>query len=149
MNPKFPLYLKSSIDRVVTAFAQPLNLPVVDLDASALLAELLESDAPAIVWAMGTLSEAPKDPLWFVDFDIGAKTSHDPAQYQSMDILGSIAGLFTIGTSITVEDYTGDTNDGEVYGDIYITNISASPSQPDRLSGIRLLNVQARAISHG
>ena len=148
MGSKFHLYLKSSIDHKAVQIANTLGIPVVDLDSSGLVAELLESDAPAVVWAMGNLTEAPMDPLWFLDFDIGAKTSHDPAQYKSMDITGVLADAFRVGTTIQVRDYTGDTPGTEVHGEVIINGVAASPSQPDRLSGVRLINVQARAVRY-
>lgn len=145
---KFPLCVKSTIDYVTMQLANELSLHVVDMDSAGLFAELLESDAPAIVWAIGSLSEAPIDPLWYVDFDIGAKTSLDPAQYKSLDIVSEISDAFKVGSQYTVKDYSGDTAGGEV-GRLFITAVIASPSQPDRLSGVRLINVQARAMRTG
>lgn len=142
---KFPLYVKSSIDHLATQIAAGLGLPVIDLDSAGLFAELLDSDQTAIVWAIGTLSEAPLDPLWFLDFDIGAKTSLDPAQYKSLDVLSELSAALRVGAEIMVRDYTGDIA-GPPAGRLFVSGVVASPSQPDRLSGLRLLNVQARAI---
>lgn len=143
---KFPLFVKSSIDHLAVQLADSNDLPVVDLDSAGLVAELMESDQTAIVWAIGGLSEGPMDPLWFLDFDIGVKTSHDPAQYKSLDVTSLLTDVFRVGSSIPVRDYSGDTASEQVYGEIFITNTVASPLQPDRLSGVRLLNVQARVI---
>lgn len=145
---KFPLCVKSTLDYVAVQLANELNLPVVDMDSAGLFAELLDSDQPAIVWAIGSLSEAPSDPLWYVDFDIGAKTSVDPAQYRSLDIVSEISDAFRVGTQFTVRDYSGDTA-GNPVGQMFVTAVIASPSQPDRLSGVRLINVQARAMRTG
>lgn len=143
---RFPLYVKSSIDKLAFDLGSSNDLPVVDLDSAALVAELLDSDQTAILWAMGNLSESPMDPLWYVDFDIGVKTSHDPAQYKSLDVTSMIASAFGVNTNIQIKDYSGDNPPTEVFGNLVITSIVASPSQPDRLSGIRLLSVQGRAI---
>jgi hypothetical protein len=140
--------VKSTLDYTAMQIAQTLSLPVVDMDSAGLFAELLDSDATAIVWAIGSLSEAPTDPLWFVDFDIGAKTSLDPAQYKSLDVVGTLTATFKVGKEITVKDYSGNTA-GPAVGSLFITNVIASPSQPDRLSGVRLINVQARAMRTG
>ena len=148
MNSKFHLYLKSSIDQKAVQIANALGVAVVDLDSSGLVAELLESDAPAVVWAMGNLTEAPMDPLWYLDFDIGAKTSHDPAQYKSMDITGVLADAFRVGTTIPVKNYTGTSPGTDIHGEVIVSSVAASPSQPDRLSGVRLINVQARAVRY-
>lgn len=142
---KFPLCVKSTLDFVTTQLATELGLPVVDMDSAGLFAELLDSDQSAIVWAIGSLSEAPIDPLWYVDFDIGAKTSLDPAQYKSLDIVSEISDAFKVGTEFVIKDYSGDTA-GAMQGRLFVTAVVASPSQPDRLSGVRLINVQARAI---
>lgn len=148
MSSKFPLCVKSTLDYVAMQLANELNLPVVDMDSAGLFAELLDSDQPAIVWAIGSLSEAPSDPLWYVDFDIGAKTSVDPAQYRSLDIVSEISDAFRVGTQFTVRDYSGDIA-GNPVGQMFVTAVIASPSQPDRLSGVRLINVQARAMRTG
>lgn len=142
---KFPLCVKSTLDFVTTQLANELDLSVVDMDSAGLFAELLDSDQSAIVWAIGSLSEAPIDPLWYVDFDIGAKTSLDPAQYKSLDIVSEISDAFKVGTEFIIKDYSGDTV-GATHGRLFVTAVIASPSQPDRLSGVRLINVQARAM---
>lgn len=142
---KFPLQLKSTIDYVALQTANGLGLPVVDMDSAGLFAELLDSDQTAVLWAIGNISENPVDPLWYVDFDVGAKTSLDPAQYKSLDLVSTLSSAFKVGTEIEIKDYSGDMV-GPLVGRLFITNVMASPSQPDRLSGIRLLNVQARAM---
>lgn len=144
-SSKFPLAVKSTIDYIAMQIASPINLTVVDMDAAGLFAELLESDETAIVWAIGSLSEAPMDPLWYVDFDIGVKTSLDPAQYKSLDVLGALTNTFKVGMQFEIKDYSGD-EVGDLYGSLFISSVITSPSQPDRLSGIRLINVQARVM---
>jgi hypothetical protein len=146
MAHKFPLYVKSSLDRLISDLGTQLSLPVVDLDSAGLVAELLNSDQPAIVWAIGNLAEEPMDPLWFVDFEVGAKTSLDPAQYRSMDIVSQLLQEFYVGMTVEVFDYSGAVPGSAQEGIIYVTGVAAAPSQPDRLSGIRMLNVQARAV---
>lgn len=143
---KFPLYVKSTLDFVANGIATDLGLPLVDLDSAGLVAELLDSDQTAVVWAIGSLSEAPVDPLWYVDFDIGVKTSVDPAQYKSLDVISELTAGFRVGTVISIRDYTGDVVGQETLGQLFITGVIASPSQPDRLSGIRMLNVQGRVL---
>lgn len=145
MSSKFPLSVKSTIDYVAMQIATELGLTVVDMDSAGLFSELLESDATAIVWAIGSLSEAPVDPLWYVDWDIGVKTSLDPAQYKSLDVLSSLTDTFKVGQEIDIKDYSGD-EVGPFQGSLIISSVIASPSQPDRLSGIRLINIQARAM---
>lgn len=145
---KFPLCVKSTIDYVTMQLANGLSLPVVDMDSAGLFAELLGTDQTAIIWSIGNLSEAPVDPLWYVDFDIGAKTSLDPAQYKSLDVISEISDAFKVGSQYAVKDYSGTTAGSQV-GSLFITAVMASPSQPDRLSGVRLINVQARAMRTG
>jgi hypothetical protein len=149
MSSKFPLAVKSTIDYVAMQIATPLNLAVVDMDAAGLFAELLESDDTAIVWAIGSLAEAPMDPLWYVDFDIGVKTSLDPAQYKSLDVLSSLTDTFKVGKIVEVRDYSGDVAGTAIEGRLFVSSVTASPSQPDRLSGIRLINVQCRVMRIG
>lgn len=149
MSSKFPLCVKSSLDFFANQLASDLDLPLVDLDSAGLVAELLESDQTAVVWAIGSLSEMPMDPLWYVDFDIGAKTSVDPAQYKSLDVVSTLASAFKVGTSIDIKDYSGDVAGTSLLGQLFVTNVVASPSQPDRLSGIRLINVQGRIMRTG
>lgn len=143
---KFPLCVKSTLDKIISDLGTTLSLPVVDLDSAGLVAELLDSDQPAIVWAIGTLTEDPIDPLWFVDFDVGAKTSLDPAQYKSLDIVSSLTTSFRVGTLFSIKDYSGVSAGTTELGQIIVTALASAPSQPDRLSGIRLLNIQARIV---
>lgn len=141
----FPLYLKSAVDRLIVDLGTEMGLPVVDMDSAGLMAELLDSDQAALVWAIGSLQEAPMDPLWLVDWDVGVKTSLDPAQYKSLDVVSRLAESFKVGTRIEIRDYTGDVVGDTVHGWLHIISAAAAPSQADRLAGVRLMNVQARA----
>lgn len=144
MSKDFPLHLKSSLDRRVVDIGTALDLPVVDLDSTGLVAELLDSDQPALLWAIGSLQESPIDPLWLVDWEVGVKTSLDPSQYKSLDVVSKLSDSFKIGTRIAIRDYTGEEAGLVLEGWIIVIGVAAAPSQPDRLSGVRLLSVQAR-----
>ena len=143
---RFPLYLKSTIDKLLNGIGTAWSLPVVDIDSAAMFAELLESDQAAIVWAIGSITEAPLDPLWAIDFDVGIKTSLDPAQYQSMELSSSLSTALAPNSQIPVFNYSGAQIGTTLQGKLYITSAVMQPSQPDRLFGIRMLNVQGRAV---
>ena len=143
---RFPLYLKSTLDKLLNGIGTTWSLPVVDVDSAAMFADLLESDQAAIVWAVGSISEVPMDPLWAIDFDVGIKTSLDPAQYQSMELSSALSTALAPGSQISVFDYTGTTAGTALQGQLYITSAVMQPSQPDRLFGIRMLNVQGKAV---
>ncbi len=142
----FTLALKSTIDFQAKQLADAAGLPFLDLAASPLDQDIVESDQPAVCWEFATMAEMPQDPLWVAEFDVGAMTMLDPAQYISLDIIGQISEKFKQGTSIQIMDYSGAATPTQVLGSLYIVASGVSPQQSDRATGLRFVTVSARAV---
>lgn len=142
---KFILKTKSTIDYLTKQLADSEGVEFVDLDAALLDAERLASDATKIGWSFGNMWPDPTDPLWSVEFDIGAITSNDPAQYTSLDLVSVVADLFARNGSHLIKDYSGDSAPTTVDGVLSVVFSGVSPQQVDRASGVRLARVICRA----
>jgi hypothetical protein len=86
-HSQFPLVIKSTLDYYVSQLAQSLSLPFIDLGSDSFDSDITESDQPAICWEFSVVDESPRDPLWQVNFDAGAMTFLDPAQYINLWIV--------------------------------------------------------------
>jgi hypothetical protein len=143
---QFALALKSTLDKAINDLATANGLVYLDLDGAYMMSDLLESQAAAIAWSMSHLVENPADPLYHLEFDVGGKTSEDPAQYVSLGLVGLISSQFRAGSSLKIMDYSGAALPTEVLGEIYVTASGAQPAQFDRISGYRLVHVTAKAV---
>lgn len=141
---RFPLYVKSTLDAVASALASEYELAYFDLDGLAFVSDVMQSDEPALCWSIGSFVPDPVDPLYSLVFDIGGKTSKDPAQFVSMDIVSLIRTVFREHVGIPVMNYTKDIVPVTRLGEIFILNAGVMPSQNDRTAGIRLVNVLAK-----
>lgn len=143
---QFPLQVKSTIDFIASGLANAHGYEYFDLDSSAWETSLVQSQQPAMAWAFSNMAEHPRDPLWLVGFDIGAKVSEDPAQYTSLEITSVILSQFATGQTVPIMDYSGATPPTTPIGTLIITSAHAIPAQFDRTSGLRLVRVEAKAI---
>lgn len=139
------LALKSTIDKIVHALAEELDFAYVDLDGESLNADLLASDETAIAWSLVALTESPRDPLYQVEFEIGAKTSSDPAGYTSFEIVGKVTEAFASNSRVDIYDYSGVPEPTTREGVLLIGASGVNPQQFDRTSGLRLISIVARA----
>ena len=142
---RFTLALKSTIDYHAKQLADSLGLPFLDLASVFNENELLESDQPIICWEFSAIGEHPIDPLWYAEFEIGAMTMLDPAQYVSLGIIGEITERFKQGTVFSIMDYSTAGMPSVEEGKLFIASSGVSPQQMDRATGIRFVNVAARA----
>jgi len=142
----FPLALKSTIDKYAKQLADSKAINYLDLDGTLLQATLLESDQPALGWSLSTMVESPRDPMWYLEFEIGGITSIDPAQYTALDIVSLVRSVFYQGAELPIMDYSGVDQPTERLGDLIISSTSISPQQFDRAAGLRMVVVQARAL---
>lgn len=145
---RFPKAVKSTLDFHADLIAQQLGIASFDLDGAATLSDLLESDQTALGWALNMFVEQPRDPCWYLEFDIGGKTSKDPAQYVSMEIASRVTSVFRSGAEFEVMDYTGEELPTERLGVIVVAGAGITPAQYDRVSGLRLVNVRANVLRY-
>lgn len=141
---RFPLYVKSTLDHLAQALASEHSLMYFDLDGMAFVSDVMQTDEPALAWSMGAFVPDPVDPLYTLEFDIGGKTSKDPAQFVSIDIVSLVRTVFREHTSLTVMNYTKGIPPVTAMGSLFITNAGVMPAQYDRTSGLRLVNVFAK-----
>jgi hypothetical protein len=144
----FSLALKSTIDYIAKQVADSKSLPFIDLTASVLDPEVVESDQPAICWSMSSLDEHPFDPLWVASFEIGAITMLDPSQYISLDITGALTDVFRVGASFDIRDYSGAEIPTKLEGRFIIISSGIAPTQQDQETNLRFIVVTIRASRH-
>lgn len=142
----FTLPVKSTLDKLAHDLAQTGGLEAVDLDDSAASNALFGSENPAVVWSLLSLVERPRDPLYTVSFEIGAKTSLDPSHYQSLNIVDEIRSAFYVGMTIAVYDYSTPTPPTEQVGYMIVTGAGTRPAQHEKDTGLRMVSVSARAV---
>jgi hypothetical protein len=142
----FQKAMKSTLDSVVHALATANGFAYLDLDAAAYDSDLVASEQPAITWARMGAREEPRDPLWAIDFQVGGKTSIDPAQYVSMDIIDVITSKFKVGLGIDISDYSGVSQPTQRLGQMVVTGVHELPQQYDQTAGLRMVHVSAKAV---
>ena len=144
----FHLHVKSTLDYQVKQLALSGGLTYIDLDGDPINAELMQNDDNALAWSLIGLSEAPRDPMYSVEFEVGGKTVLDPARYQSLDIAGLVQSVFSAGKSIQIMDYSGASMPTVTTGVLVITGVSVVPQQTDRTVGLRLVAISGRVVKY-
>lgn len=139
--------VKSTIDKAGVGIAQNYGQGVefVDLNDMVNTQKMLATEAPAIVWEMLTLYD--RDPLYTLQFGIGAKTTADPGNYGLTDLLDAVHTEINKGDSLDIRDWTpGGDNGALKHGYMFFTDVSVDPQLYDKQSGIRLISVTAQAV---
>lgn len=142
----FSLALKSTLDKVVKDLATTKSVEYFDMDSEMFAENMLLTDASALGWSLTGLSEAPVDPLWNVDFDVCGKTSIDPAQYVSLDLISAVQDVFQQGKAFSIKDYSGAVAGVTELGQLLITGVMVRPQQFDRVAGLRVVSVAGKAM---
>jgi len=142
----FPVALKSTIDKLGLDIAQAETPAVkfVDLDNVVNTTQLLKSEDTALAWTMSVLTPTPRDPLYAVSFQIGARTVNDPANYDIMTLVGKLKATFNVDSSVDIHDYTGATA-GPKIGVLRISGVTVLPQEFDKVSGLRMISLEGRA----
>lgn len=142
----FPVALKSTVDKLGwgLALAETPAVKFVDLDNVVNTAALFESNDTAMIWSMAVLVPTPSDPLYACSFTIGARTVNDAANYDIMLLVGKLGNVFQEGVIIGIHDYTGAAA-GPRIGVLTVTKVTVLPQEYDKVSGIRMISVEARA----
>jgi hypothetical protein len=146
----FLVALKSTLDKVGNdlALAQTPPVTFVDLLNVVNTQALFESEDDALVWEFMTLQESPRDPLYQAHFDIGARTVNDPANYDILTLVGQVKTVLPYGQRIEIRDYSGLTQ-GPVVGIINVISVAVMEQTYDKVSGIRMITVIAKATRLG
>jgi len=146
MREQFLLSIKSSLDKFGNdlALAQPTETKFVDLDDSTAVEAIMTSTDNAIIWELSGFDDSPRDPLYSVVFNIGARTSNDAANYGILALIGKVKEIFPIGRKLDIRDYSDDVA-SDVSGFLLITSVTVNPQMYDRTSGIRMITVTGKA----
>lgn len=144
----FELALKSTLDKIILDLAATHGYQYLDLDGAYLMSDVMESDAAALAWSLSHLIENPRAPFWHAEFEVGGKTSNDPAQYISVGIISLITSVFAVGNQIDIMDYSGPTPPTLKLGYLLVSAAGMVPAQFDRISGLRLMQIQAQVFQY-
>ena len=148
---EFYSQVKSTIDKagvdIANAFQGGVNF--VDLDDTVAVAGLMEGPDTAVVWELLSLTEDPADPLYQVQFGIGAKTTQDGGNYSLSELLDAIRTTINVRGSLDIIDYSPGGDGTTRHGYLYITEVAVDPQLFDKASGIRLISVTGRAVNNG
>lgn len=143
----FLLHVKSTIDYYGSSLATSLGVTKkVDLDDIVKTKELLSSDETAVVWEVSMMRDAPIDPLYDLVFSMGIKINNDPSNYNMMTLLSEVKALFPVGDTFVIRDYSTATPPTLQEGTFTVSNVKVDPQQFDRVSGIRLVSIMAKAV---
>lgn len=141
----FYVEVKSTLDFLMYDLCERMKdefplLKATDLDDVTVVSEVLGGDSPALVWRFGELEASPSDPIYTINFYVGAKTTLDAGNYKLSDMLNHVSSLFAKDNGFKVRDYSKEPV-SDVTGDVYIVSSGISPQQFDHQSGMRLLQV--------
>ena len=143
---EFFMHVKSTLDRkgndlvASTGADSGANLDdVVNTD------EIFKSDDNTILWQLISVEEDPIDPLYMVEFAIGAKTTNDAGNYDLIAFQSQVNDLFHIGAIIDLYDYSTGTQTVKK-GSLSITQGTLTPQEFDNESGIRMQVFSAKAF---
>lgn len=141
------IHVKSTIDKtmndLVTALSgQFPNLKGGDVDNLVETDEIFKAEEPVLLWQFLSLMPAPRDPLYRLDFLVGAKTVSDASNYTLTSLSNELRKAFEIETRIEVGDYSGVSATAGT-GYFIVTNNTYAPQQYDHMSGIRFFSITA------
>jgi hypothetical protein len=147
MNQLFFLAVKSTIDKIGSdlAAASALGTKATDMDDYTATEEIFHSESSAVLWELSSMDEDPRDPMYSVVFNIGARTCNDAANYKLAKVLGEISSMLGKDLRIPIKDYSGAVASAPL-GFLHIVKQQSAPQSFDRTSGIRMIQVTARAL---
>ncbi len=143
----FLISVKSTIDFQSKQIADAKSWSFGDLDSTDSYEAVMSEEGNCVVWEIGSFTEAPIDPLYDLEFFIGAKTVVDAGGYNSTSLLQDVLNSMAVGSSITVKDYSGAIASAET-GLLFITSVEMEPQMFDKHAGIRMVRIAAKAQSY-
>jgi hypothetical protein len=143
---KFVLHLKSTIDKMVHGIAVEAWVEYFDLDSMVLPENIVNSAAPGIGWSLEIIVPNPIDPMYHIEWQVAVRTTEDPAQYISLDLMSLVLERVHSHMEVFIQDFTGDSAPTTNHGSLLVTDVRVSPQQFDRASGFRFVHVLAEAV---
>lgn len=151
----FVMAVKSTIDKlaydaaeaVITREVGDTSPKVIDLDNSTNVQELATSKNDHILMRFMYLDESPIDPLWDLEFYIGARTVNDAGNYSLMELVESFRSQVKKGADLVFYDYSGASPSDNRVGWGTVSDCTIEPHIFEGIAGIRLYRVRARCIN--
>lgn len=140
----FVAALKSTVDKLVKDKSLEINVKCVDLDDNTQTPKIFSTQDSALVVEFGTLNEDLKDPLYSGIFHVGARTVNDPANYEILDLVGTVASIFELDRRIPIREEFGAVR-GPVVGVLNPYDISVLQQNYDLTSNLRMVSVAFKA----
>jgi len=141
----FILAVKSTLDRAGKQLSDSFGVTeFVDLDDTVNVSSALTGESTVVVWKFNELIEDPIDPLYVMSFSIGIKTTTDPGRYSLLDFVSKVKMTFAVGDSLQVLNWSQQATPTTPLGVIHFTESGVEQQVSDKLSGIRMLSVEAR-----
>ena len=141
------IHVKSTIDKTMMDLVASLSgqfpgLQGADVDNLTETDEVFKSEQPVLLWQFLTLQPSPRDPLYRVNFLVGAKTVSDKGGYKLANLSNELRKTFEVEERIEVGDYSGASPVLNT-GYFLITENTFTPQQYDHMSGIRFFSITA------
>lgn len=141
------IHVKSTLDKQMHDLVSSLsgqfpNLKGADVDNLTETDDVFKSEDPVLLWQFLTLMPSPKDPLYRVNFLIGAKTVSDKGGYTLASLSNEVRKEFEVNERIEVGDYSGAVPTLNT-GYFVITSNTFTPQQYDHMSGVRFFSINA------
>ena len=135
--------LRSTVGKLSLDIAVGMGLPSYEIDDVTAVSEALASDEPAVLWQVVSIAENPRDPLWVMNFLIGAKTNSDVGNTTLTDIVDGVLGQLSVSESVLVADYS--TPGAVTEGSMTVTNSVVDPQEYERQAGVRMVSISVVA----
>ena len=142
------IHVKSTLDKVMNDLVTSLGatypgLKGVDIDNMVESDEAFKAENPTLLWQFLALRPVPRDPLYNLEFLVGAKTTSDAANYTLTSLTNDLRQSFEVEQRIEVGDYSGETAVLDT-GYFLIIENTFTPQQYEHMSGIRFFSIRAR-----
>lgn len=144
----FYLAVKSTIDFLASDVAKQLEIESrIDLDDRTDVDNAESNNETAVVWQLGNFKPAPRHPLYQLVFALGIRTANDPGNYELTKLIAEQEKRVAVGSEISVKDYSGQSVPSEKAGWFFVTSATVNQTQFDKMSNVRLIEINAEACS--
>lgn len=142
----FIMHVKSTLDRMGNDLVASTGADSgANLDDTVNVDDIFKSDDNTILWQLISVEEDPSDPLYIVQFAIGAKTTNDAGNYDLIAFQTQVNDLFHKNALVELYDYSqGDQSVKK--GIMTITEAMLTPQEFDNEAGIRMQVFSAKAF---
>lgn len=122
---------------------------VVNLDDAAIAEKALRNRHNALVYESPSLRQDPRDPMWTIQFSVGAKTVDDSYGLELGRLVAELSDVFGENQTIELFNWDDETVDGrpsQKQGEMYVVDVEMDDGVVEPSATLRVLRVTARAI---